>query len=108
MVIAMKSEDKPTHIRNMIAKTPNMLSGVNVAPNWRPNATAMTIIIPAWNIDRNVAERTFEKIIAVLDTGVLRTLFRKPRRLSQTTDIPLNIVVKRAVNAIIPTDIKEK
>jgi hypothetical protein len=39
---------------------------------------------------------------------VLRALFKKPNRLSQTTDMPLNIVVKRAVKAIIPTDIKEK
>ena len=34
---------------------------------------------------------------------MLRTLFRKPKRLSQTTDMPLNIVVKRAVKAIMPT-----
>jgi hypothetical protein len=108
IVIAMNIEDKPTHIRNRIANTPNMKSGLKLAPNWRPNARAITIIMAAWNIDRNVAERTLENTITPLDTGVLRALFRKPRRLSQTTDIPLNAVVKRAVKAIIPTAIKEK
>jgi len=108
IVIVIKSEDKPMHIKNIIAKTPNMLTGVKFAPNWRPNATAMTIMIPAWNIDRNAAESTLENTITARDTGVLRALFRKPKRLSQTTDIPLNIVVKRAVKEIMPTDMKEK
>ena len=108
IVIAMKSEDKPTHNKNIIANTPSMLSGLKFAPNWRPNAIATTIMRPAWNIDRNVAERTLENIITALDTGVLRALFRKPKRLSQTTDMPLNIVVKSAVKAIIPTAMKEK
>ena len=108
IVIAMKTDDRPTHIRNRIAKTPSMYSGLKFAPNWRPNAKAMTIMMPAWNIDLNVAERTLENIITALDTGVLRALFRKPRRLSQTTDMPLNIVVKRAVKAIMPTAINEK
>jgi hypothetical protein len=43
-----------------------------------------------------------------LDTGVLRALFKKPRRLSHTTDIPLNAVVKRAVKEIMPTAMNEK
>jgi hypothetical protein len=41
------------------------------------------------------------------ETGVLSTLFRKPSRLSHTTDIPLNIVVNNAVKAIMPTAMKE-
>ena len=81
---------------------------MKLAPNWRPNAIAITIIMPAWNIDRKAAERTLENTITPLDTGVLSALFRKPKRLSQTTDMPLKAVVKRAVKAIIPTAIKEK
>ena len=68
---------------------------------------AMSRIIPAWNIDRNAAEKTFDRIMTARETGVLSTLFRKPSRLSQTTDMPLNIVVKSAVKAIIPTAMKE-
>ena len=68
---------------------------------------AMSRIIPAWNIDRNAAEKTLDKIMTARETGVLSTLFRKPSRLSQTTDMPLNIVVKSAVKAIMPTAMKE-
>ncbi len=68
---------------------------------------AMSRIIPAWNIDRNAAEKTFDRIMTARETGVLNTLFRKPNRLSQTTDIPLNIVVKSAVKAIMPTAMNE-
>src|SRR3990170_8588883 len=106
MLIAMNSEDKPTQIRNRNANTPSMLIGLKLAPNWKPSGIAMSSIIAAWNIDRNVAENTLDKIITARDTGVLSTLFRKPKRLSQTTDMPLNIVVKRAVKAIIPTAMK--
>jgi hypothetical protein len=58
-------------------------------------------------MDLRVAEKTFDRIITPLETGVLSTLFKKPKRLSQTTDMPLNIVVKSAVKAIIPTAINE-
>jgi hypothetical protein len=108
MVIAMNIEDRPTQIRNRIANTPSTYTGLKLAPNWSPNAIAMSIIMPAWNIDRKVAERTLENIITPLDTGVLRALFRKPKRLSQTTDMPLKAVVNSAVKAIIPTAMKEK
>ena len=107
MLIAMNSEDKPTHTRNSIAKTPRMLSGVNAAPNTKPSGIAISRITAAWNIDRKVAESTLDSIITARDTGVLKTLFRKPKRLSQTTDMPLNIVVNKAVNAIMPTAMKE-
>jgi hypothetical protein len=108
IVIAMKSEDKPTQSRNIMPNTPSTKSGLKPDPNWSPKPIAITIMRPAWNIDRKVADRTLENIITPLDTGVLRALFRKPSRLSHTMDIPLNIVVKRAENAIIPTAMKEK
>jgi hypothetical protein len=107
MLMAMNIEDKPMHIRNSIANTPRILSGVNAAPNAKPNGIAISRIIAAWNIDRKVAESTLDSIITARDTGVLKTLFRKPKRLSQTTDMPLNIVVNKAVNAIMPTAMKE-
>lgn len=107
MFIAMNSEDKPIHIKNRKANTPRMLMGVKAWPNWNPRGTAISSIIEAWNIDRKVAESTFDSIIAARETGVLSTLLRKPKRLSQTTDMPLNIVVKSAVKAIMPTAIKE-
>jgi hypothetical protein len=84
-----------------------MLSGVKAKPTWNPSGMAMSSIIEAWNIDRNVAEKTLDSIITPRDTGVLNTLFKKPKRLSQTTDMPLNIVVKSAVKAIIPTAMNE-
>jgi hypothetical protein len=55
-----------------------------------------------------VAENTFDKIIVDLATGVLSTLFMKPKRLSQTTDIPVNAVVKTTVNATILIAMKLK
>jgi hypothetical protein len=107
MLIAMNNEDKPKHIRNRNANTPSMLMGVKAAPNWKPSGKAMSSIIAAWNIDRSVADKTLDSIITARETGVLSTLLRKPKRLSQTTDMPLNIVVKSAVKAIMPTAMKE-
>jgi len=68
------------------------------------------ILIYAHDLD---AGAKHEKAAASLEelweeeTGVLSTLLRKPKRRSQTTDMPLNIVVKRAVKAFIPTAMKE-
>ena len=107
MLMAMNSEDKPMHIKNRNANTPSMLMGVNASPTWKPSGTAIISIMEAWNIDLSVAESTFDTIITERETGVLRTLFRKPKRLSQTTDMPLNIVVKSAVKAIMPTAMKD-
>jgi hypothetical protein len=107
MFTAMNREDRPTHMRNRNANTPRMLSGVNASPTWNPRGIAISRIIPAWNIALSAAEKTFDKIMTALDTGVLSTLFRNPKRLSQTIDIPLNMVVKSAVKAIIPTAMKE-
>jgi len=106
MLIAMNSEDKPMQMRNRKRNTPRMFNGVNAEPNVKPKGIAIISIIAAWNIDRKVADNTLERMIAARETGVLSALFRKPKRLSQTTDMPLNIVVKRAVKAIMPTAMK--
>jgi len=101
---ARNTEDSPTLRRNIAAYTPKMLSGVKVELTCNPKITASIRIIVAWNIDLKPALRTFENIIAPLDTGVLRTLFKNPKRLSQTIDMPLNIVVNITMKEIIPTD----
>jgi RIO-like serine/threonine protein kinase len=62
----------------------------------------------AWNIARTLAANTFERIIAEREMGVLKTLFMKPKRLSHTTDMPTNAVVKTVVNATILIAMKEK
>lgn len=107
-LMAMNIEDKPMPIRNTTANTPSRLSMLKFVPNWRPKIYAIIITIAAWNMDRNVAERTFERMMTDRDTGVLRTLFMKPSRRSQTTDIPLKAVVKSVVKTIIPIAMYEK
>jgi hypothetical protein len=62
----------------------------------------------AWNIERTLAESTFDSIMAERETGVLSSLFMKPKRLSHTTDMPVNAVVKTTVNATILIAINEK
>jgi hypothetical protein len=62
----------------------------------------------AWKIARMLAASTFDRIITDLETGVLRTLFMKPKRLSQTTDIPTNAVVNTTVNATMLIAMNEK
>ena len=62
----------------------------------------------AWNTDLMLAEITFDIIIEDLATGVLRTLFMKPNRLSHTTEMPTNAVVNTVTNATIPIAIKLK
>jgi hypothetical protein len=68
----------------------------------------MTVTMAAWNTDRTLAEITFEVIMTERATGVLSTLFMKPKRLSQTTDIPTKAVVKTVTNATMPIAMKEK
>ena len=70
--------------------------------------TLLTVTIAAWKIARTLAANTFDRIIADLDTGVLRTLFMKPKRLSQTTDMPTNAVVNTTVNATMLIAMNEK
>ena len=65
----------------------------------------MSSIINAWNIERSVAENTLDRIITERETGVLSTLL-KANLLSHTIDMPLNMVVNIAVNAIMPTAMK--
>ena len=104
----MKNDDSPTLIRNTIAKTPNMLHHAKLVPVLRSKANATTMTMAAWNIARTLAERTFDSIIDERETGVLRTLFMKPKRLSQTTDMPVNAVVNTTVNATMLIAINEK
>src|SRR5271157_6585853 len=107
-VIAVNSDDNPKPIRNTIANTPSMLNAVKFAPNCRPSMKAMTVTIPAWNTERMLAEMTLDVIMTDRETGVLSTLFMKPRRLSQTTDMPTKAVVKTVTNATMLIAMKEK
>ena len=104
----MNADERPTLIRNTIAKIPKMLKTLKLLPRVRPNANATIATIAAWNMERTLAENTFAKIIDDRETGVLKTLFMKPKRLSQTTDMPVNAVVKTVVNATMPIAINEK
>jgi hypothetical protein len=73
-----------------------------------PRGTAITITIAACASDLSTLEKTLPITTAPLDTGVLRTLSRKPKRLSQTIDIPLNMAVKSVTKESMPTARKEK
>ena len=106
--INMKIEDNPKLIRNKAMKTPIRLKGVNVEPVFNPSINAKTNTITACIKDLITDENIFDMMMIPRATGVLRTLFRKPKRLSQTIDIPLNIVVNNTTKASIPTDMKEK
>ena len=107
-VKAVKNDDKPTLMRNTIANTPNMLTTLKLVPVVSPNAKRYCATIAAWKIARTLAASTFDRIMADLDTGVLRTLFMKPKRLSQTTDMPTNAVVNTTVNATMLIAMNEK
>ena len=104
----MKNDAKPTLIRNTIANTPSILYHREVGSRVSPNAKATKATIPAWNIALTLAESTFDRIMADRETGVLNTLFMKPKRLSQTTDMPVNAVVKTTVNATMLIAMNEK
>src|SRR5664279_2950397 len=107
-VKAVKNDASPTLMRNTIANTPKMLQTLKLVPVMSPKANATNATMAAWKIARTLAANTFERIMTDLDTGVLRTLFMKPKRLSQTTDIPTNAVVKTTVKATMLMDINEK
>ena len=107
-VKAVKNDDKPTLMRNTIAKTPSMLHQAKLVPVVSPNANATAATMAAWNIARTLAESTFERMMDDRETGVLKTLFMKPKRLSQTTDMPTNAVVKTTVNATMLIAMNEK
>ena len=92
-----------------MANTPKRVYRPKLDPNVSPNAKATNATIPAWKIALTPAESTFDIIIIDdQDTGVLNTLFMKPNRLSQTTDMPVNAVVKTTVNATMLIAINEK
>ena len=107
-VRAVKNDDNPTLIRNTMANTPKRLSALKLLPVVIPNANATSITMAAWKRARTLAANTLERIITDLETGVLRTLFMKPKRLSQTTDIPTKAVVNTTVNATMLIAINEK
>ncbi len=48
MLTAMKSDDKPMHIRNKNRNTPSMLIGLKAAPTWKPSGTAIISMIPVY------------------------------------------------------------
>ena len=106
MLIAINRLLKPTHMRNSMANTPSKFRGLKLGANAKPIGIAMSRMMNAWNIDRSVAENTLLRMITERETGVLRTLLRKPKRRSHTTDMPLNMVVKTAVKPIMPTAMK--
>ena len=77
--MAMNSELKPTHMRNSMAKTPSMFSGLKVGLNAKPMGMAMSSIMRAWNMERSVAEKTLLRIITERETikGYLKHLWQK-------------------------------
>ena len=107
-VNAVNSEDRPTLSMNTIANTPRRLNKPKLVPTTSPNANATAVTMSAWNIALMLAHNTLAKIITDRETGVLKTLFIKPRRLSQTIDMPTNAVVNTVVNATMPIAINEK
>ena len=108
MAIRMKIEDNPRLIRNRAAKTPKRFIGVKLGLGFNPSRKAKPRTMVACISERITAEKTFDMSIEPLATGVLRTLSRKPRRRSQTIDMPPNIVVNNTTKESTPTDMKEK
>src|SRR3989337_3390301 len=98
MAIKMKIADKPMLMRNNAAKTPSRFIGLNVALGVKPRREAKPKIMAACSSERITADNTLDIIIEHLATGVLKTLFKKPKRRSQTIDMPLNIVVNSTTN----------
>ena len=107
-VKAVNADERPTLIRNTMAKTPKMLNQPKFVPVTSPSANATNATMPAWKIARTLAENTLARMIDDRETGVLKTLFMNPSRLSQTTDMPVNAVVNTVVNATMPIAMKEK
>jgi hypothetical protein len=104
IAIAMNIEDNPMLIKKTAVKTPKRFIGVKSGPTVKPRAKAKPSTMADCIIDRITALSTFDISIEPRATGVLRTLFRKPKRLSQTIDMPLNIVVNNTTKDTMPTD----
>ena len=94
--------------RKTAAKTPNRFKGVKSGPTVKPKAKATISTMAACMRDRMTELNTFDINIEPLATGVLRSLFKIPKRLSQTIDMPLNMHVNSTIKDTIPTDMKEK
>lgn len=101
-VMAVNNEARPKLMRNTMANTPNTLNTVKLAPNCKPIRYAKPVTMPAWNMERMLADSTFEVIMTERDTGVLKTLFMKPNLRSKTTDMPTNADVNTVVKATMP------
>jgi hypothetical protein len=108
MAIAINIEDNPMQIKNITAKTPKRLKTLKSGPGVKPKRKAKPSTMAACIMDLITALNTFDISIEPRATGVLRTLFKKPKRLSQTIDMPLNMHVNSTMKDTIPTDIKEK
>jgi hypothetical protein len=104
----MNIADNPMQSKKTAEKTPNRLTGVKSGPTVKPKAKATPSVIDANSRDRITELNTFDINIEPLATGVLRSLFKMPKRLSQTIDIPLNMHVNSTMNDTIPTDMNEK
>ena len=94
--------------RKTAAKTANRLTGVKSGPTFKPKAKAMTSTMAACMRDRITELKTFDINMEPRATGVLRSLFKMPKRLSHTIDMPLNMHVKSTMKEIIPIDMNEK
>jgi len=90
------------------AKTPSRKTGLKSGPGVKPKAKATPSTMAACSRDRMTEFNTFDINIEPLATGVLRSLFKMPKRLSQTIDMPLNMHVNSTMKDTIPTDINEK
>ena len=108
MAIRMNIEDNPMQSRKTDAKTPSRKTGLKSGPGVKPRAKATPRTMAACIRDRMTELNTFDISIEPLATGVLRNLFRTPKRLSQTIDMPLNIQVNSTMKDTIPTDMNEK
>jgi hypothetical protein len=104
----MNIEDNPMQSKKTAAKTPNRSTGLKSGPTVKPKAKATPSTMAACIKDRITELNTFDINIEPLATGVLRSLFKMPKRLSQTIDMPLNMHVNSTMKDTIPTDMKEK
>jgi hypothetical protein len=104
----MNIEDNPMQSRKTAAKTPNRLTGVKSGPTVKPKAKATTSTMAACMRDRMTELNTFDINMEPRATGVLRSLFKMPKRLSHTIDMPLNMHVNSTMKDIMPIDMNEK
>jgi len=105
---ATKIELIPMPNKNTIANVPRMLSGLKFVPVLRPNKKATPITIMACTNARSVVEIILDMTMTDLETEVARSLFKKPKRRSRTTDVALYVVARSVMKITMPQDRKEK